>query len=34
MRDRVRTRGLTDGTRLAREIEDAYRQMWRDWCAR
>jgi predicted O-linked N-acetylglucosamine transferase (SPINDLY family) len=32
LRQRVRERGLTDGARLAREIEAAYRQMWRAWC--
>jgi predicted O-linked N-acetylglucosamine transferase (SPINDLY family) len=29
MRQRLIDRGLTDGARLAREIEDAYRDMWR-----
>jgi predicted O-linked N-acetylglucosamine transferase (SPINDLY family) len=33
MRDRIRDSGLTDGARLAHEIETAYRDMWRRWCA-
>ncbi|MGH7180001.1 MAG: tetratricopeptide repeat protein [Tepidisphaeraceae bacterium] len=33
MRSRIHQRGLTDGARLAREIETAYRDMWRPWCA-
>ena len=33
MRARMHDRGMFDGRRLARELEDAYRQMWRAWCA-
>jgi predicted O-linked N-acetylglucosamine transferase (SPINDLY family) len=25
---------LTDGARFARNVEQAYREMWRAWCAR
>lgn len=34
MRQRLTDCGLIDGARLAREIEAAYRQMWRQWCER
>ena len=33
LRDRVRER-LCDAGRFAREVEAAYRQVWRHWCAR
>ena len=33
MRDRMRGSPLMDAGGFAREIEDAYRQMWRTWCA-
>jgi predicted O-linked N-acetylglucosamine transferase (SPINDLY family) len=33
LRDLVRKSPLTDGPRHARELENAYRQMWRRWCA-
>jgi len=33
LRDRLATSTLCDPARLAREIEDAYRTMWRRWCA-
>ncbi|MSP89873.1 MAG: tetratricopeptide repeat protein [Alphaproteobacteria bacterium] len=33
LRDLIRASPLMDGPRHARELEDAYRQMWRRWCA-
>ena len=33
LRDLIRASSLMDGPRHARELEDAYRQMWRRWCA-
>jgi predicted O-linked N-acetylglucosamine transferase (SPINDLY family) len=33
LRDRVRTSVLTDAGSMARRLEDAYRRMWRRWCA-
>jgi predicted O-linked N-acetylglucosamine transferase (SPINDLY family) len=33
-RSRMRASPLMDGPRFARDIEAAYRQMWRNWCAR
>jgi predicted O-linked N-acetylglucosamine transferase (SPINDLY family) len=32
MRDRLRLSVLCDGVRLARGVEAAYRNAWRDWC--
>jgi protein O-GlcNAc transferase len=32
LRQRMRESPLTDATRFARNVETAYRQMWRDWC--
>jgi protein O-GlcNAc transferase len=32
LRESMRTHSLTDGARLAREIESGYRTMWRRWC--
>jgi protein O-GlcNAc transferase len=34
LRDRMRTSPLMDGKRFTREIEKAYRDMWRRWCAK
>ncbi len=34
MRPRLRESPLMDGKRFARNIEQAYRQMWRQWCKR
>jgi predicted O-linked N-acetylglucosamine transferase (SPINDLY family) len=34
LRSRVAASGLCDRARLAREVEAAYRQMWRAWCLR
>jgi protein O-GlcNAc transferase len=34
LRDRMRQSPLMDAPRFARNIEAAYRQMWRTWCAR
>jgi predicted O-linked N-acetylglucosamine transferase (SPINDLY family) len=34
LRERMRTSPLTDGKRFARNMETAYRQMWRRWCAK
>lgn len=34
LRERMRRSVLTDGVRLARDVEDAYRKMWRAWCAK
>ena len=33
MRDRLLRSKLTDGARLARSVERAYREMWTHWCA-
>ena len=33
MRERMTTAPITDGAGLARAIEEAYRAMWRRWCA-
>ena len=33
MRDRMRASPLMDVAGFAREVEDAYRTMWRDWSA-
>jgi predicted O-linked N-acetylglucosamine transferase (SPINDLY family) len=33
MRERMRGSPLGDGARFAREVEQAYRAMWRAWCA-
>lgn len=33
LRDLIRASTLMDGPRHARELEDAYRHMWRRWCA-
>ena len=33
LRQTMRDRSLTDGRRLAAEIEDAYRGMWAGWCS-
>jgi len=32
LRDRMRVSPLLDGAGLARELESAYRTMWRSWC--
>jgi protein O-GlcNAc transferase len=32
MRKRLNESGLTDGRRFARNIETAYREIWRQWC--
>jgi predicted O-linked N-acetylglucosamine transferase (SPINDLY family) len=32
LRERMRQSPLCDGQRLARDIEAAYREMWRTWC--
>jgi protein O-GlcNAc transferase len=32
LRDRMRSSPLMDGTRFTRDMEAAYRQMWRTWC--
>ncbi len=32
LRESMHIHSLTDGARLAREIEFAYRAMWRNWC--
>jgi protein O-GlcNAc transferase len=34
LRERMRHSPLMDGPRFARDMESAYRQMWRDWCDR
>jgi protein O-GlcNAc transferase len=34
LREQMRQSPLCDGRRLAREIEAAYRDMWRTWCNR
>jgi protein O-GlcNAc transferase len=34
LRERMRASTLMDGPRFARDIEAAYRQMWRNWCER
>jgi protein O-GlcNAc transferase len=33
LRDRMRQSPLMDAPRFARDVEDAYREMWRKWCA-
>jgi predicted O-linked N-acetylglucosamine transferase (SPINDLY family) len=33
LRDRMRCSPLMDGSRFARGVETAYRQMWTHWCA-
>jgi predicted O-linked N-acetylglucosamine transferase (SPINDLY family) len=33
LREKMRERWMTGGSRLAQEIEEAYRTMWRRWCA-
>jgi predicted O-linked N-acetylglucosamine transferase (SPINDLY family) len=33
LRDRMKTSPLCDGAAFARDVEDAYRGMWRRWCA-
>jgi predicted O-linked N-acetylglucosamine transferase (SPINDLY family) len=33
LRDRMRRSSLCDGKSFARDVEDAYRTMWRKWCA-
>jgi predicted O-linked N-acetylglucosamine transferase (SPINDLY family) len=33
LRDRLRQSPLTDAPRLTKNIEHAYRQIWRTWCA-
>ena len=32
MRDRMRASPLCDGPGFARDLEQAFRTMWRDWC--
>jgi predicted O-linked N-acetylglucosamine transferase (SPINDLY family) len=32
MREQVAQSALTDATGFARDVEEAYRAMWRDWC--
>jgi predicted O-linked N-acetylglucosamine transferase (SPINDLY family) len=34
LRERVRSSPLCDGPAHVRRLEDAYRSIWRDWCAR
>jgi len=34
LRERMRNSPLTDAPRFARNVEAAYRQMWRAWCAK
>ena len=34
LRERMRQSSLCDGPRLARAVEVAYRDMWREWCGR
>ena len=34
LRERMKNSSLTDGVRLAAEIEAAYREMWSEWCAK
>ncbi|HEY3756760.1 MAG TPA: tetratricopeptide repeat protein [Opitutaceae bacterium] len=33
LRSRMEKSPLMDGARFARNVEDAYRRLWRDWCA-
>jgi predicted O-linked N-acetylglucosamine transferase (SPINDLY family) len=33
LREKMREKWMTGGSRLAKEIEEAYRTMWRRWCA-
>lgn len=33
LRDRVAAKGLTDGTAFTRQLESAYREMWRRYCS-
>ena len=33
LRERMRASPLCDRARLVREVEAAYRRMWRRWCA-
>ncbi|MHB8346889.1 MAG: tetratricopeptide repeat protein [Acidiferrobacterales bacterium] len=33
LRERMRTSPLCDGRKFARAVENAYRDMWRNWCA-
>lgn len=33
LRTRLEEAGLTDGVEYARQIESAYRRIWREWCA-
>jgi predicted O-linked N-acetylglucosamine transferase (SPINDLY family) len=34
LRERMRSSALTDAVRFTRDLENAYRTMWRSWCAR
>lgn len=34
MRQRVQSSSLVDSVRITRSVEEAYRQMWREWCTR
>ena len=34
LRERMRRSVLTDGAGFARNVEAAYREMWRVWCAK
>ncbi len=34
LREQMRTSPVMDGTRFARAVEQAYRGMWREWCAK
>jgi predicted O-linked N-acetylglucosamine transferase (SPINDLY family) len=34
LRERMETSPLMDAPRFARQIESAYRGMWREWCGR
>ena len=34
LRDRMKSSAFMDAPRFARNVEQAYRQMWRAWCAK
>jgi len=33
LRERMQNSVLMDAPRFTRQVEQAYREMWRDWCA-